>query len=126
MQVPGYDGADLFAVRVQGRSMDLIYPDGTYVICAPPSQTGLQEGDCVVIRRQDASGRSETTLKQIERQADGSYILCPRSSLPEHQEAIPLPAQEDEAAQDGALVLGVVLLSYRKDRRGRGPLIRAS
>lgn len=124
MEVPEYRGASLFALRVVGRSMDLIYPDGTYVVCIPAAQAGLQEGDCVVVRRRDGAGRSETTLKQIERRRDGSYILQPRSSDPEHQEPIAIPPRdEDGLAQLGVEIIGVVVVAYTKDRRGRGPLI---
>jgi repressor LexA len=121
MQVPDYAGAALFALRVTGKSMDLIYPDGTYVVCAPPAEVGLQEGDCVVVRRNDGADRYETTLKQIERQG-GGYILQPRSTDPAHQEPIPFPAR-DEFAQSGVEIIGVVLVDYNKNRRGRGPLI---
>lgn len=121
MEVPDYAGADLFAVRVVGKSMDLLYSDGTYVVCAPAAQAGLQEGDCVVVRRWDGD-RAETTLKQIERLADGSYILQPRSTQAEFQEAIPI-RQGDQLTQNGVEIVGVVLISYRRDRRGRGPQI---
>lgn len=123
MEVPEYAGADLFALRVVGKSMDLIYPDGTYVICAPAAQAGLQEGDCVVVRSFDGA-LSETTLKQIERQNDGSIILQPRSSDPLHQEAIAVPTGDSRTTQTGFEIIGVVLCEYRKGRRGRGPLIQ--
>lgn len=124
MEVPEYAGASLFALRVVGRSMDLIYPDGTYVICAPPAEVGLREGDCVVVRRRNSANLAETTLKQVERQRDGSYILQPRSSDPAHQEPIVIPKRDaDELAQQGVEIIGIVLVAYSKDRRGRGPLI---
>jgi SOS-response transcriptional repressor LexA len=122
MDVPEYAGAALFAVRVAGRSMDLIYPDGTYVVCAPPSEVGLREGDCVVVRRRNNENLAETTLKQVERQRDGSFILQPRSTDPTLQEPFKVPPR-DEMAQSGMEIIGVVLVSYTKDRRGRGPLI---
>lgn len=126
MEVPEYEGANLFAVRVVGRSMDLLYPDGTYVICAPPAEAGLQEGDCVLVRRRDSSGRAETTLKQIERRKGGGYMLMPRSSDQNHQDPLPLPTSADVANQEGIEILGVVLIAYNKDRRGRGPVITLS
>lgn len=122
MEVPGYEGVELFAVKVVGRSMDLLYQDGTYVICAPPAEAGLQVDDCVVVRRTNASDQAETTLKQIVSQADGSVVLAPRSSDPAHQEPIPVPAR-NEWAHAGLEILGVVLVEYRKERRGRGPLL---
>jgi SOS-response transcriptional repressor LexA len=122
MDVPEYAGASLFAVRVSGRSMDLLYPDGTYVVCAPPAEVGLREGDCVVVRRRNAADLAETTLKQVERKKDGSFILCPRSSDPAFQEPIQIPPR-DEMDHAGVEIIGVVLVAYAKDRRGRGPLI---
>lgn len=120
MEVPDYAGADLFAVRVVGRSMDELYAEGTYVICVPAAQAGFQEGDCVVVRRWDGA-LAETTLKQIERLADGSIVLAPRSSEPEHK---PIPVHKvDDATQCGFEIIGVVVAQYRKDRKGRGPLL---
>lgn len=121
MEVPGYEGVELFAVKVVGRSMDQLYPDGTYVICAPPAETGIREDDCVVVRRTNADNLAETTLKQVTR-VNGEVCLVPRSTDPDHQTPIPLPSR-DELAQGGVEILGVVLVEYRKERRGRGPLL---
>jgi SOS-response transcriptional repressor LexA len=121
MEVPEYGGVDLFALRVVGRSMDRLYPDGSYVVCAPPAQSGLREGDVVAVRRWDR-GLAETTLKQIERHKDGSYWLYPRSTDPDHQAPLALPVG-DESAQSGLEIIGVVVSSYDSRRHGRGPLI---
>lgn len=123
MDVPEYAGASLFAVRVVGRSMDLIYPDGTYVIAIPPQEAGLRVGDRVVVRRYDATGRAETTLKEIANASNGRLVLEPRSSDPLHQLPIIVPIGDDHT-DIGVEIIGVVVASYSKERRGTGPLLR--
>lgn len=121
MDVPDYERARLFALRVAGRSMDKFYADGTYVVAAPAAETGVRAGDHVVVRRFDAAGRAETTLKEVARRADGSIYLEPRSTDPNHQEAIPVMGDRD--ANTGVEIIGVVVASYNATKRGRGPLI---
>jgi len=123
MAVPDYAGASLFALRVVGRSMDLIYPDGTIVILCPPSEAGVRENDRVVVQRYDSAGRAETTLKEVIRKPNGAYALVPRSSDPNHQQELPMHVDRDEAVDDGYTIVGVVIARYNTERRGRGPLL---
>lgn len=123
MDIPEYAGAALFALRVVGRSMDLVYPDGTTVIVCPPAEAGVREGDRVVVRRYDRAGRAETTLKEVGRDAAGQIVLLPKSSDPAHQQTIAFPVDRDEAVDEGYTVIGVVIAHYKTEQRGRGPLL---
>lgn len=120
MEVPEYAGANLFALRVDGRSMDEFYPDGTYVICAHPSEAALQVGDHVVCRQGDGTGKYETTLKEMELLADGTYQLTPRSS---DTSIKPIPLRRDEDSDEGVAIIGIVLVQYAHRKRGRGPIV---
>ncbi|WP_167765261.1 MULTISPECIES: LexA family transcriptional regulator [unclassified Brevundimonas] len=83
---PRYNRANVYALRVVGRSMDLHYPDGATVYVVPAVEAGIREGDHVVARR-ERSGLWETTLKEIVL-IDGKMALRPRSSDPAHQDVL--------------------------------------
>lgn len=120
VHLPEYQGASLFAVRVAGRSMDQKYPEGTIVIAVPPAEAGVRIGDDVIVRRTQG-GLAETTLKEVARDKDGSYLLCPRSSDPSF---LPIRLERHcEASQRGPEIIGVVIYSINPRRAGRGPLV---
>jgi SOS-response transcriptional repressor LexA len=121
--LPDYQRASLFALRVVGKSMDLLYREGCIVVVVPTAEIGLQVGDIVVVRRHK-NGLVETTLKEITQEPGGAYILQPRSTDPSFP-AIPLPPH-NEHADDGAEIIGVVVYSIEPGRRGRGPLVTFS
>lgn len=118
IHIPEYDAAALFAVRVVGRSMDLHYPDGTYVIAIPPAEAGLVDGDHVVVRIWDGD-RAETTLKEIEAVEGNKLRLWPRSTDPAYQEPIEIELDRTENNQHGPEIIGVVVADYRRRHRGR-------
>lgn len=101
-----------YALRVVGDSMDLDYPDGSYVTCVDFAESGLAitEGLTVHVERHRASGQLvEITLKLIERR-NGAFALVPRSSNPAHQ---PITFQTG----DGDIVIrGVVTGGWRQAR----------
>jgi SOS-response transcriptional repressor LexA len=117
--LPEYERADLFALKVVGRSMDKLYPEGTDVIVCPMAQAGVRDGDIVVVERR-RNGLVETTLKQIVVSARG-IELWPKSSDPAHQTPILLPARDNDS-DNGIAVTGVVVGSFSKEQRG-GTLI---
>lgn len=76
-----------YALRVLGDSMDLDYPDGSYVTCVDFAETGLSitHGMVVHVERLRSGGQlCEITLKQVVVK-NGAFTLCPRSSNPLHQ-----------------------------------------
>lgn len=113
-----YDRAELFALRVAGRSMDLEYPDGSIVICVRAVQSGVCEGDHVVLRRRDITGKVETTLKEVV--VNGSQVeFWPRSSDPRYQSPFVPPPANDHTDEEWEVV-GVVISIYRKRSARRG------
>jgi SOS-response transcriptional repressor LexA len=121
-EMPEYRGAKLFALKVRGRSMDVDYPDGSYVVCAPVAETGLLEGDDVIVRVHTPGG-IETTIKEVRPGDDGRVLLCPRSTDPSFQ-PIPFTPNFDEAAQTGVEIIGIVLVGWKRRPRGTGRMIR--
>ena len=113
-----YDRADLFALRVVGRSMDLEYPDQSIVICVRAVQSGVCEGDHVVLRRRDVTGKVETTLKEIVLK-DGQVQFWPRSSDERYQTPFVPPAATEHTDEEWEVV-GVVISIYRKRAARRG------
>lgn len=129
VHLPEYRRAQLFALRVSGKSMDQKYADGTIVIVAPAAEAGIRVGDDVVVRRH-RNGLAETTLKEVTQNGDGGFELAPRSSDASFT-VMPFPARSrnwmiDDAHQDGTEIIGVVLHSISPSRRGRGPLVTYS
>ena len=108
VDVHGYEGVELFALRVVGPSMDRIYPEGRWVIVARPPDAGLRVDDVVVVRR-NRQGLVETTLKQLA--LDGErVVLWPRSHHPDFQE--PMYFSGGEGDQDAPEIIGVVVADY--------------
>jgi hypothetical protein len=114
---PGIPAPDLFAVRVRTPGAELIYPDGTALVCRPigGSLDGLPDGARIVIRR-ERPGRCETTVRELRRH-DGVPWLWLRSTHPEHQEPVPLATRDngaDRRSRIGVVTpLGLVLASWR-------------
>lgn len=107
---PRFPRARQYALRVVGDSMDLDYPDGSYVTCVDFAESGLamKEGMTVHVERQRAGGQLiEITLKLVARQK-GSVVLMPRSSNPIHQ-----PLAFGGKATD-VLIRGVVTGGWRQ------------
>jgi SOS-response transcriptional repressor LexA len=99
-----------YALRVVGDSMNLDYPDGSYVTCVDFAESGLAavEGMTVHVERLRAGGQLvEITLKLIGRQG-GQLVLMPRSSNPFWQ---PIAFRESDA---DVIVKGVVTGGWRK------------
>lgn len=105
-----------FALRVQGPSMNLVYPDGSYVICVRTEDADPRIGDHVVIQR-ERSGLYEFTLKELCRDAQsGRLYLAPRSSDPRYQSPVDLVGGQVE-------IVAIVIGSYiRRERRGPAAL----
>lgn len=99
-----------YALRIVGDSMNLDYPDGSYVTCVDYAESGLRitDGLVVHVERQRAHGQMfEITLKQVVRKGR-AFLLVPRSSNPAHQ-PIHFTGQEDDV-----IVRGVVTGGWRK------------
>ena len=106
-----YVEARQFALLVQGPSMNLVYPEGAYVICVSVGDAEPRIGDHVVCQRQK-NGMYEFTLKELTKDPKtGRPRLMPRSSDPLHQAAVDITGQTE--------IIAVVIGSYlRRQRRG--------
>jgi len=119
IDVPGYERAQLTALKVEGPSMDMVYPPGRYVVVAHPSEAGLRVGDYVVVQRQKADV-FEITLKEFVQEADGRIALWPRSYHEDFQTPIYLD-DNGEHDQTAPVIIGVVVADYAK--RIRPPIV---
>lgn len=119
VNLPEYQRAHLFALRVAGPSMNQYYPDGSLVIVCPAHEAGIRERDHVVVRRW-RGGLAETTLKEVMVER-GGIVLWPRSSDPAFQEPIRLETARD--ADEGPEIIGVVVGSFVARGARAGPLL---
>lgn len=114
---PGYGGVKLAALKVVGSSMDLLYPDGSFVIVVSSADTDARHGDRVVVYR--AKGElQEASIKEVRVEEDGRVGLWPRSSSPEHQTPIYL----DDDEQGGPEIAYVVVGRYSMEDRPPPPI----
>lgn len=106
---PRFPRAKQYGLKVVGDSMDLEYPDGSYVTCVDFIASGLGTKVGLTVHVERHTGPLvEATLKVIEL-VDGKLTLVPRSSNPKHK---PIPIEGD-----GGTVIeirGVVTGSYRR------------
>jgi transcriptional regulator with XRE-family HTH domain len=118
MDVAGYERATLRAWRLVGPSMNLVYPEGRYVITAHPAEAGLRSGDYVIVERRKLDV-VEVTCKEFVQEPDGRIALWPRSSHPDFQEPIYLREvhTEDDVDQTAPQIVGVVVADYSKRTR---------
>lgn len=109
--LPGMNDVEQVALKVTGPSMDLLYPDGSYVIVVSADDTDVRDGDRVVVYRAQGELR-EATIKEV-RVEEGRIGLYPRSSHADHQDPIFLDPQD----QDGPEIAYVVIGQFRQEER---------
>ncbi len=103
--------ASQYALEVQGDSMNLEFPEGTFVVCVDlyESNLSLQDGMFVHVERQNGPLR-ENTLKLLRRNGS-SWQLEPRSTNTAHQ-AITFNGKPDDG--EHISIRGVVIGDYRR------------
>lgn len=106
--LPGFETAQLFALRVLGPSMNRYYPEGTIVVCCPVAEIGVRSGDHVIVEDRKA-GMVETTVKEVVQDRSG-IALWPRSDSADHQQ--PTRWSRTEHSDDGIAITAVVVSSY--------------
>lgn len=100
-----------YALKVQGDSMNLKYPDGTYVTCVDFAESGLQLKNGMAVHIERLEGHLvETTLKIVEF-VRGQLILSPRSTNVVHK---PIIFEPDDGRSD-VMVKGIVTGSWRPE-----------
>ena len=101
-----------YALKIEGDSMNLKFPDGTYVAVIGLIESGieLKPGMTVHVERTMGGGQYvETTLKEIQ-SINGKTELIPRSTNPIHKPLV-IEGGEDMEVQ----IKGVVIGSYRPE-----------
>lgn len=105
---------DRFGVRVEGESMNDVYPHGTILECVSfLGGAEISSGKRVIVERVRVDGDREVTVKELHRDADGIEWLVPRSSNPAFQ--APIRADEQDADIVQVRIIGVVVGSYRPE-----------
>lgn len=105
---PRFPRADQYLLKVEGDSMNEMFPDGSYVICVNFADSGLalKTGQIVHVERTLAETHLvETTLKQVNIQAPDRISLRPRSTNPVHKEVI-LDGDESIEVQVRGIITG--------------------
>lgn len=98
-----------YGLSVIGDSMNLDFPDGSYVTCVDFAESGLPVRSGLTVHVERRNGPLvEVTLKLIE-MIDGKLVLSPRSTNPKHK---PLPLEGDDGTD--IVICGVVTGNYRK------------
>lgn len=110
---------NLYGVKVEGPSMNQIYPEGTILYVVPLLDFDRSVGnEFFVIAQQVKHGEYETTVKQFIT-LDGRNWLYPRSNHPEHQAPIEIPQPDTwpdlKHDEDGIYIIGVVVGSFRAE-----------
>lgn len=107
-----YPGVARFGLVVRGPSMDLLYPDGTILICVSLDDLGrsARSGERVVCQRRRGRGEYEITVKEYVVR-NGSRWLVPHSTDPRYQSPIELHPGDHADLSLAALVIG----SYRPE-----------
>ncbi len=105
-----------FGLRVDGPSMDQVFPPGTILDCISIFDLSIEpeSGDFVIVERVRADGLRELTVKEYLRSDDGQTWLIPRSSAPQFQAPIEIgKPDEDHDGDDRVQVIAYVIGSYR-------------
>lgn len=86
--------AGVFGAVVREPGAELLFPEGTILVCLPPraSEVKLADGAIVLVECV-RGGKVEVSVRQIVRNGGESW-LWPRSTHARHQQPIPLPFQE--------------------------------
>lgn len=101
-----------FFLRVVGDSMNLLYPEGTFVECVSVfAEPEIVPGKRVVVVRERDDGMIEATVKELV-ELEGRPWLTPRSSNPSHQA---FALDEPEPGITEVRIIAVVVASVRPE-----------
>lgn len=107
---PRFPKAAQYLLRVVGDSMNLKYPEYSYVHCVEAIASGVKKrvGQVVHVERHQGP-LVEITLKEIT-EMNGRIVLSPRSSNPKHQ---PLVLDGDSSTE--IIIKGFVIGRYERE-----------
>lgn len=101
-----------FGLKVEGDSMDLLYPPGTVLECVRYwGDTAIPNGKRVIVQRVSDDDTYETTVKEYFEDKDGVVWLIPRSSNPAFQS--PFRVDQPEPGVLDIRVIALVVASTR-------------
>jgi transcriptional regulator with XRE-family HTH domain len=101
-----------FGLRVEGNSMDLVYPPGTILECVKYyGDEAIPNGKRVIVERKKQCGEIEATVKEYMKDSDGVEWLVPRSSNPAFQTPFRCddPGAGIEIIQIAAIVVAAII-----------------
>lgn len=102
-----------YALEVRGDSMNLEFPEGSFVICVDYGDSGLSMKDGLVVHVERwQHGLREVTLKSLHKE-DHGWRLEPRSSNPVHK-SININGHSEDGTE--VRIRGVVIGDYRRRR----------
>ena len=103
-----------FGLRVDGESMNEIYPAGTIIECVSVmGRAEIISGKRVVVLRRRDDLEYESTVKELRIEPDGTQWLLPRSNNPAFQSPIRLGLKEPGIIETS--IIAVVVGSYRPE-----------
>lgn len=86
-----------FGLRVEGQSMNLLYPEGTILECVKYfGDAEIPNGKRVIVERKRFNNGVEATVKEYFKDEDGIEWLLPRSNNPAFQSPIRCDAPGDD------------------------------
>lgn len=101
-----------FGLRVEGDSMDLLYPPGTVLECVRYwGDEPIPNGKRVIVQRTNDDDTIETTVKEYHQDKDGVEWLVPRSSNPAFQ--APFRCDQPGQGAKDIRVTAIVIASTR-------------
>jgi transcriptional regulator with XRE-family HTH domain len=104
--------AHRFGLRVDGNSMDLVYPPGTILDCTRYfGDLPIPNGRRIIVERKKFGDGIETTVKEYMKDDDGVEWLIPRSSNPAFQAPIRCdsPGEGIESIEICAIVVAAII-----------------
>lgn len=103
-----------FGVRLEGESMNAVYPHGTVLECVSfLSNVEITSGRRVIVSRRRNGTEIEVTVKEYQVDGDGVEWLVPRSHHPDFQ--TPFRVDQPGPGIDEVQIVGVVVGSYRPE-----------
>lgn len=101
-----------FGLKVEGNSMDLVYPPGTIIECVRYwGREPIENGKRVIVQRTDRDGNMETTVKEYLKDDNGVEWLVPRSTHPEFQ--APFRCDDPGEGIETIEIVAIVVASIR-------------
>ena len=108
-----FPGARRFALEVRGPSMNMVYPEGSALVCVPLAEIDLppQPGKRYIVYRRNQANEIEATCKELRVDEQGKGWLWPVSNHPQFQSPIPI----DDDNEFEVEIYALVILSVRPE-----------